>query len=192
MRHRLVVLALVTLLSLAIAACGSNSSNTATSSSSSSSSTTAANKSTTTSAPTTSTTKSGNHCSTEQLKGSLGETQSGAGQRYTVLILSNTGTKTCELRGFPGVSILDASGKQLGAPASREGTEGPTVSLAPGASASATLHTSAQGIGAACEPISTQLRVYPPDNTAALTFAAAYSACGGFRVSTLVGGTAGN
>lgn len=190
MRPRLAALSFIVVLSFAIAACGSSSSNSSTSSSSSS--TTAANASTTTTAATTSTTKSSNHCSTEQLKGSLGETQSGAGQRYTVLILTNTGTKTCELRGFPGVSLLDAAGKQLGAPASREGNEGPTVTIAPGASASATLHTSAQGTGSACEPTSTQLRVYPPDNTAALTFAAAYSACGGFRVSTLVSGTAGN
>jgi hypothetical protein len=190
MPHRRAVLALAAALCFGLASCGSNSSSS--SSSSSSTSTTAAKGSSTTSAPTTSAHKSGSHCSTDQLKASLGETQSGAGQRYTVLILTNTGTKTCELRGFPGVSLLDAAGKQLGEPASREGSEGPTVSIAPGASASTTLHTSAQGLGAACEPTSTQLRVYPPDNTAALNFPAAYSACGGFRVSTLVAGTSGN
>ena len=88
--------------------------------------------------------------------------------------------------------MLDATGKQIGQPASRQGAEGPKVSLAPSGSASAILRTSAAGMGVACEPTSTQIRVYPPDNTASITVTAAYSACGGFRVSTLVGGTAGN
>ena len=126
------------------------------------------------------------------MKASLGDTQGGAGQRYTVLVLTNTGSSSCELRGFPGVSLLDGTGKQLGQPAAREGTEGSLVTLAPGGAASTTLQTSAEGMGAACEPTSTQLRVFPPDNTVALTFSAAYVACGGFRVSTLVPGSAGN
>lgn len=54
------------------------------------------------------------------------------------------------------------------------------------------LHTSAAGLGPSCEPASAQIRVYPPDNTVALTIAASYTACGGFQVSTLVAGTAGN
>jgi len=128
----------------------------------------------------------------DQLKGSVGETQSGAGQRYTALILTNTSTKACDMRGFPGVSLLDSSSKQIGQPASREGTEGPTLTLQPGASASASLHTSTSGMGAACDPTSMQIKVYPPDNTASLTIAATYTACGGFKVSTLVGGTTGN
>ncbi|MEJ6511174.1 MAG: DUF4232 domain-containing protein [Actinomycetota bacterium] len=128
----------------------------------------------------------------DQLKGTIGETQSGAGQRYSALILTNTGTKVCDMRGFPGVSLLDSSSKQIGPPASREGTEGPTLTLQPGASASAALHTSASGMGAACEPASVQIMVYPPDNTASLTIASAYTACGGFKVSTLVAGTTGN
>ena len=109
---------------------------------------------------------SSTHCATTQLKGGLGDSQSGAGQRYTVLVLTNTGNRACDLRGFPGVSLVDANGKQIGEPAAREGSEGPTVSLPPGASASAILRTSAAGMGAACEPTSTQIRVYPPDNTA--------------------------
>lgn len=122
----------------------------------------------------------------------MGETQSGAGQRYEALILTNTSTKVCEMRGFPGVSLLDSSSKQIGQPASREGTEGPTLTLQPGASASATLHTSASGMGAACDPASVQIMVYPPDNTASLTIASTYTACGGFKVSTLAAGTTGN
>jgi hypothetical protein len=138
------------------------------------------------------TTLSTTHCATGQLKGSLGETQSGAGQRYTALVLTNTGTKECDLRGFAGVSLVDASGKQIGQPASREGSEGARVMIQPGGTASATLHTSAAGMGAQCDATSTKLRVYPPDNTESLMIAAAYIACGGFRVTTLVAGSAGN
>lgn len=189
MRNVLAGISLAAVLAIGVGACSSGNDN---ASSSKDTSTTASTAATTTTVPSTNPTVSSTHCATTQLKGGLGETQSGAGQRYTVLVLTNTGTKACELRGFPGVSLLDANGKQIGEPASREGTEGATVSIAPGASASTTLHTSAAGMGAQCDPSSSQIRVYPPDNTASLTIAASYSACGGFRVSTLVAGTAGN
>ena len=189
MRNVLAGITLAVVLTAGIGACSSGKDN---ASSSKDTSTTASTAATTTTVPATSPTTSSTHCSTDQLKGGLGETQSGAGQRYTIVVLTNTGTKACDLRGFPGVSLLDANGKQIGEPASREGSEGATISIAPGASASTTLHTSAAGLGAQCDPTSAQLRVYPPDNTASLTITAAYSACGGFRVSTLVAGTAGN
>jgi hypothetical protein len=107
-------------------------------------------------------------------------------------VLTNTGNRTCELRGFPGVSVLDASGNQIGQPASREGSEGATVSIAPGKTASATLHTTNQGVGgSSCSAQSSKMKVFPPDDTVALTFAAGYTVCGGFQVSTLVAGSAG-
>ncbi|MEI7623739.1 MAG: DUF4232 domain-containing protein [Actinomycetes bacterium] len=188
MRRTVIGFALTCLLLLGTDACSSNSDNASTDRSSSTTQTTAAPATTTTMSNSASST----HCATTQLKGGLGDSQSGAGQRYTVLVLTNTGNRACDLRGFPGVSLVDANGKQIGEPAAREGSEGPTVSLPPGASASAILRTSAAGMGAPCEPTSAQIRVYPPDNTASLIVASAYSACGGFRVTTLVAGTAGN
>ena len=96
------------------------------------------------------------------------------------------------MRGFPGVSLLDAAGNQLGDPATREGTEGASISLAPGASASATLHTTNEGIGGTtCTPQSERMKVYPPGQTSALVFSATYTACGGFSVTTLVPGDTG-
>lgn len=170
---------------LLLGACGSSTGSTA----SDTSSTTA-----TTSAPATTTTSAAaasDHCRSEDLRGSLGPTDAGAGQRYTVLVLTNTGTRTCRLRGFPGVSLLDASGSQLGEAAGREGPAGPSISLAPGEEASAVLHTSSAGIGGACTPTSTRIRVYPPDTTIPLDIPAAYTACGTFQVSTLVAGGEG-
>lgn len=88
--------------------------------------------------------------------------------------------------------MLDSSGNQIGQPAGREGAEGATVSIAPGKTASATLHTTNQGVGGnSCSAESAKIKVFPPDDTAALTFAASYTVCGGFQVSTLVAGSAG-
>lgn len=190
MRSLLAGISLSLVVVLGAVGCGSGSGGAGGSTASSSSTITTA--STTTSVPTTNASVSSTHCPTEQLRGALGDSQSGAGQRYTALVLTNTGTRTCDLRGFPGVSLVDQNGTQIGTPAAREGSEGPTITLAPGASASATLHTSAAGLGAPCDPASAQIRVYPPDNTAPLTIASSYTACGGLRVSTLVAGTAGN
>ncbi|MSZ51615.1 MAG: DUF4232 domain-containing protein [Actinobacteria bacterium] len=175
-------------IALLATACSSSSDKASSTASTGSSSTTSSMSSTSS----TSSSASSTRCMADQLKGSVGETQSGAGQRYTALILTNTSTKVCDMRGFPGVSLLDSSSKQIGQPASRDGNEGPTLTLQPGASASTTLHTSASGMGAACEPASAQIKVYPPDNTASLSIAATYTACGGFKVSTLVAGTTGS
>jgi hypothetical protein len=140
----------------------------------------------------TSTTKAGTAaCTTSQLRGELGPPNAGAGQLYVPLILRNTGTTACEVRGFPGVSVLDASGTQLGQPATREGNEGAAVVLQPGGVASATLHTTNAGIGGPCEATSAQMRVFPPNQTQALTFPAALQVCGGFSVTTMVAGDTG-
>jgi hypothetical protein len=135
---------------------------------------------------------SSTQCSSSALSASVGVSQAGAGQRYTALVLTNTGSKTCDLKGFPGVSLLDSSANQIGEPAGREGAEGSLVTLDPGGSASTTLHTSAPGLGPTCEPASTQIKIYPPDNTVAIVIPAVYTSCGGFHVTSLVPGTGGN
>lgn len=168
------------------AACGGGSS------ASDESTTTSSIATTTSSSPTTvaPSTTPDSRCRSANLRGSLGQTDAGAGQRYTVLVLTNTGTVACDLRGFPGVSLLDASGTQLGQPAGREGAEGPKVTLAPGGTASATLHTSSPGTGT-CTPSSAKLRVFPPDDTTSLDITTQYSACATFSVTTLVAGDGG-
>lgn len=171
---------------LVVAGCGGG-----TTPASSTSSTSAPSSSSTTTSTTPPSTVSSTHCRTENLRGSLGESESGAGQRYTALVLTNVGSTTCDLRGFPGVSLLDASGTQIGAPAGREGTAGSSVSIPAGGTASATLHTSTAGTGGSCTGPSAKLRVYPPDNTAALEFAASFTACGTFVVTTVVAGSSG-
>ena len=110
--------------------------------------TTTATSTSTTAGGSTSTTKAGTPaCNTNQLAGELGPSNAGAGPGLQPAVVKNTSTTTCEVRGFPGVSLLDGSGNQIGEPATREGNEGAAVVLKPGESASATLHTTNEGVG---------------------------------------------
>ena len=74
----------------------------------------------------------------------------------------------------------------------RGGTLGSRVPRDAGVSASATLRPTASVRGTTCDPTSAQIKVYPPDNTVASDIPAAYTSCGGFRVTSLVLGTGGN
>lgn len=189
--RRTALLLAVPVLALGAVACGSDKKDDA-----SGTTTTTAAASTTTTAGggggTTTTTKAGPApCPASSLSAELGQTNAGAGQVYQPLVLRNTGTAACELRGFPGVSVLDSAGTQIGQPATRDGAEGAAVTLQPGGAASATLHTANGPIGGPCEPTSATMKVFPPGSTEALTFAASYTVCGGFSVTTLVAGADG-
>jgi hypothetical protein len=192
-RFRLLVLTSLALVVIA-SACSSSSddsSGDSTTTAVTSAPTTTSVASTTTTGATSTTASGPAACTAGQLQASLGPSNAGAGQIYVPLILRNTGSTTCEVHGFPGVSLLDGSGNQIGQPATREGSEGAAISLAPGNVASATLHTTNAGIGPSCDPASAQIKVFPPNQTADLVFDASYTACGGFTVTTLVAGDAG-
>jgi hypothetical protein len=152
-----------------------------------SSSTPATTGVTTTTVPTTP------RCVTGALGIRLGQPGAAAGNRYLPIVFTNTSGKACTLYGYPGVSLLDASGKQIGTPASREAGSTPkVVTVAPGASASAAVHTAAQGVAPSCGPTSTQIRVYVPDERTAVDLTAALADCGGvFSVLPVVPGTSG-
>lgn len=195
MRRTPALLALGAVLALGAAACSSDDEPAATTTTTSpdTTTTTAPDGTTSTTTASTSSTASGpTGCRATELSGELGPSNAGAGQVYTPLVLRNTGATTCTVRGFPGVSLLDADGVQLGEPATREGPEGDTVTLAPGEAASATLHTANEGLGETCTPPSSAMLVFPPDQTEALTFDGTYTACGGFSVRTVVAGESGS
>ncbi|NCY15234.1 MAG: DUF4232 domain-containing protein [Actinobacteria bacterium] len=166
------------------AGCGASGSGSNASSTTSSAPSTTRASSTTTIASTT--------CTTAHLQASIGQSDAGAGQLYAPLVFVNTGATACTMRGFPGVSILDQAGDQLGQPASREGAEGASVTLAPNGTASAILHTTNGGTtGQACTTPATSMRIYPPDNTAAMVIINTFPVCGGFSVGTVVAGATG-
>jgi hypothetical protein len=110
---------------------------------------------------------------------------------YRTLVLTNASDQECRVDGFPGVSFVDAAGTQIGAPADRDGSASTVVSLAPGASAAATLRqTNAQNYGADCGlTTAAGLRVYPPGDTDSLVLPQEIPACSAASVVLMTIGT---
>lgn len=121
------------------------------------------------------------NCATSELKGTLGQEEGAAGSVYAPLILTNVGSRPCELRGFPGVSyVAGDDGHQVGPAAAMSGPRGGEVVLKPGAAAAAQLQlvNVANFDAAACKPIPVRgLRIYPPGDTASLYIARAGTGC---------------
>jgi hypothetical protein len=114
-----------------------------------------------------------NECKAGQLKVTEGEgDDAGAGSTYPAVQFTNTSSKSCVMEGFPGVSYVTGdSGQQVGGAASRSGSIGPEVTLAPGAMASAIVQMAqtANFDAGQCKPVAVRgLRIYAPDDTAAL------------------------
>jgi hypothetical protein len=129
-------------------------------------------------------------CTAAQLTTGLDGGDAGAGNSYRYLVFTNKSTTTCHLTGFPGVSMLDADGKQIGQPATRTQTSYTQVVLAPGGSASDTIHTvNQQG---PCLATSTQLRIYPPGSKASQLIAGQITECyNTFEITPLSAGKGG-
>jgi len=132
-----------------------------------------------TTTPTPSTTSSpGGACATSQLSLSAGPTDGAAGSIYTTFYLTNTAASPCSIRGFPGVSLLDTAGGIVGQPATREGSEGPSVRLGPDQRASFILRVGTATRTGCNVPIpSTQVKVYPPDQSGPLQIPFATGSC---------------
>jgi hypothetical protein len=130
-------------------------------------------------------------CATSQLTASLGGGDAGAGNLYRYLVITNHSATACHVNGYPGLSMLDASGKQIGVPATRDERAHQQVVLKPGGSASDTIHT-VNGQGT-CLPASVKLRIYPPGNTASLDFPGQVTDCDDqFTITPFTAGTTGN
>lgn len=107
-------------------------------------------------------------CADDALTVSISGGDAGAGSIGYELVFTNTGSAACELRGAPGVSVIDASGTQLGEPAEQVGDDAPeTLTLEPGGSVMAQL--TAVNIDPDGGPLDdcpvvhgTGYRVYPP------------------------------
>jgi hypothetical protein len=120
-------------------------------------------------------------CASSQLTVWLGIPADGtAGGFYYEMQISNIGTTTCSLYGFPGVSAVAAGGHQLGSPASWDhGFTPSTVVLAPGATSHVVLRvTDVSNFGGLCTPVSAAgLRVYPPNQTVPFIVLVNFEAC---------------
>ena len=116
-------------------------------------------------------------CTSAVLQVSLGGgAGAGMSQNHVGLQLRNTGSSSCTVYGYPGVSwVAGADGHQVGAAAARQANVGgdaeQAVTLAPGAVASAPLDIvdAAVRTRSECKPVPVKgLRVYPPGEKAAL------------------------
>jgi hypothetical protein len=91
------------------------------------------------------------------------------------LLLTNISASTCVTGGFPGVSLVDGAGRQIGAAADRSGATHGAIVLSPGQHATSQVvlaHTAAMTGGCRQPGLLTTivaLRVYPPANRGALS-----------------------
>ena len=111
-----------------------------------------------------------------------------AGSVYSKLILTNSGTEACLLRGFPGVSLTaDANGAPIGAPARQDGSSPVAdVLLAPGQAGAAEMRYTQAGNYSDCTPTQAAgYRVYPPEETASLFLAEPRTACSNDAIELL-------
>jgi hypothetical protein len=102
-----------------------------------------------------------------------GEGGAAAGSTYYPLNLTNTGSSSCSLFGYPGVSwVSGPSGSQIGQPARRNPVVTPaTVVLAPGQTAHVTIQVVDAGnySKSTCQPVTAHwLKIYPPGQFTAL------------------------
>lgn len=68
-------------------------------------------------------------CRSADLTIGFGRVGGAAGTVYREVVFTNRGLRTCVLRGFPGVSYVDADGDRVGAAAVRVGDRGPLLTL---------------------------------------------------------------
>ncbi|MEV0699138.1 DUF4232 domain-containing protein [Saccharopolyspora sp. NPDC050389] len=114
-------------------------------------------------------------CHTSMLTGSVQNSEAGAGQRYAELVLRNSSNETCTLYGYGGMQLVDGSGQAVPTKMERTPNPGPgLITLAPGESASATLHWTAvphegEPMDGPCQPTPARAQVIPPDETDALS-----------------------
>lgn len=130
-------------------------------------------------------------CTAAELSAALGGGDAGAGQLYRFLVVTNTGSAPCSVGGYPGLSLLDGSGTLIGAPATRQPMSWTPVALAPGQSASDTIHT-ANGLGGCLAP-STSIRIYPPGQRASLVIPGQITLCDNtLTITPFLAGSTGN
>ncbi|GAA2129914.1 hypothetical protein GCM10009825_10530 [Arthrobacter humicola] len=111
-----------------------------------------------------------------------------AGSVYMKLIVTNSGTEPCLLKGYAGVSLTaGADGEPIGAAATRDDSTPVTdVQLAPGQAGVATLrYTQAANYGDCTRTPAAGFRVYPPEDTASLFLAQPLDACSNTEINLL-------
>src|SRR5450755_647488 len=119
-------------------------------------------------------------CATSALKVSLGLANATAGTTFYPLKFVNKSKTSCTLRGYPGVSAVTSSDKQIGRPALRIQSKFRTVTLAPGKQQSSSVGIVDTGSfsAASCKPVTAAgLRIIPPDQSQPVMLKKKFSTC---------------
>jgi hypothetical protein len=127
-------------------------------------------------------------CATSALKVSLGPANGTAGTVFYPLTFVNTSKLGCTLRGYPGVTAVTGSGKQIGSPASQIPSSYKTVTLLPGKAQSALVGIVETGnfSQSQCKPVTAAgLKVLPPNQSKAVTIKKTFSTCSSTTVISL-------
>jgi hypothetical protein len=110
-------------------------------------------------------------CTTGQLRVTLGTSGAAGGTSYQQLVLQNTGTATCGLTGYLGITFETADGRSVGLPAEPTNVTGAPVTavrLSPGGYATAAVGVpdpSSYDAGACRPQTGAYLRVRAPQQT---------------------------
>jgi len=111
-------------------------------------------------------------CSTANLSAQLKEGDPAAGSRYATLVLTNTSTHSCTLRGYGGLGLLGAPGQGVPTDLRRNASPSPTtLTVSPGGSVRSLLHWAripAEDEPGDCQPTAVTVVVTPPNQTTAL------------------------
>jgi len=128
-------------------------------------------------------------CKSASLTPSVDSTGGGAaGSVYQKLILTNSGTAPCILKGFPGVSLVTGpTAAPIGAPADRDTSKAPVeLLLQPGDSGAAVLRYTQAGLYPDCKHVpAAGFRIYPPEDTASVFLAQQREACSNAGIKLL-------
>lgn len=125
-------------------------------------------------------------CQVGNMHLSIGQVTGGAGSLSYPIQFTNTGTHSCVLRGYPGVSILDLKHRQIGEPATRNPHSVPNVSVHAGQTVYATLRTNNRDVAMACRPTSAYIRVYPPASFRSTLIPYRLRICGSFEINPVL------
>jgi len=131
-------------------------------------------------------------CTTTNLKLSISNQSGTAGTMYMNADLTNAGTTSCTLTGYPTVFLADSTGSTTGMGAEASSDYTPTaITLAPNAIAHSLLALPDAGAFATpgiCSGSSTNLYLYPPASITYLQTPLTQQACPGFRATALKAG----
>jgi hypothetical protein len=128
-------------------------------------------------------------CRTADLSISLEPAGAAAGTFYEWIVLKNSSGPRCTFYGYPGASLVDGSGAQLGHPAQRNPVYTPhVVTVLPNQSAYSRLGFPNPGNfpPGQCTANASNLRVYPPDDLQSLLVSTNHPYCPGFTVTGIV------